>query len=117
MSSETPRKIPVRFYRSAGGQESVRDWLKRLDARDRLAIGRDLMRVQFRWPVGMPLCRSLGSGLWEVRTQLPSRRIARVMICFREDALVVLHAFIKKTQRMSDEDMDVARRRQKEVGA
>jgi phage-related protein len=95
----------------------VRDWLRDLPAEDRLAIGRDLMRVQFRWPVGMPLCRSLGSGLWEVRTQLPSRRIARVVLCFHEEVLVVLHAFIKKTQRTPDDDLDLARKRQKEVGA
>jgi antitoxin HicB len=38
------------------------------------------MRVQFRWPVGMPLCRSLGQGLWEVRSDLTSNRIARVLM-------------------------------------
>ena len=75
MSNSGPHKIPVVFYRTRGGAEVVRDWLRSLDDADRQAVGLDLMRVQYRWPVGMPLCRALGDGLWEVRTSLPSNRI------------------------------------------
>jgi hypothetical protein len=71
-----PNKIPLRFYRTKGGGEPVREWLKALDSDDRTAIGQDLMRVQFRWPVGMPLCRKLGEGLWELRTD-PARQSDR----------------------------------------
>ena len=73
------------------------------------------MRMQFRWPVGMPLCRALGEGLWEVRSTLPSKRIARVIFCFADDVLVALHAFIKKTQKTSAADMALARERMKEM--
>ena len=111
---ETP-KIPLFFYRSAAGNEPVRDWLKELDRDDRLEIGQDLMRVQYRWPVGMPLCRAMGAGLWEVRTSLPSRTIARVLICFHDGVLVALHGFIKKTQKTPDAEMELARQRMKEV--
>ena len=78
-------------------------------------MGLDLMRVQFRWPVGMPLCRALSEGLWEVRSNLPSKRIARVIFCFADDLLVALHAFIKKTQKTSAADMAIARERMKEM--
>ena len=78
-------------------------------------MGLDLMRVQFRWPVGMPLCRALSEGLWEVRSNLPSKRIARVIFCFADDVLVALHAFIKKTQKTSAADMAIARERMKEM--
>jgi phage-related protein len=114
MASEAPRKIPVVFYRTRGGAELVRDWLRFLDERDRHAIGLDLMRVQFRWPVGMPLCRAMGDGLWEVRTTLPSNRIARVLFCVARDRIVVLHGFIKKTQKVPDEELTLARKRKKE---
>lgn len=57
------------------------------------------MRVQFRWPVGMPLCRAIGGGLWEVRTDLSSNRIARTLFSVHDERIVVLHGFIKKTQR------------------
>ena len=72
MDPDRPRKIPVVFYRTPAGAEVVRDWLHDLDEGDRNAIGQDLMRVQYRWPVGMPLCRAMGGGLWEVRSDLPA---------------------------------------------
>ena len=114
MASESPRKIPVVFYRTRSGAEVVRDWLRSLDTRDRNAIGLDLMRVQFRWPVGMPLCRALSDGLWEVRTNLPSDRIARVLFCVTRDRIVVLHGFIKKTQKTPDQELALARKRKRE---
>ena len=66
------------------------------------------MRAQWRWPIGMPLCRAMGRGLWEIRTELPSRRIARVLLCVDEGALVALHAFIKKTQKAPDDELALA---------
>src|ERR1700743_517460 len=103
MAGGGPRKIPVVFYRTRGSNEIVRDWLRSLSERDRNAIGLDLMRVQFRWPVGMPPCRALNDGLWEVRSSLPSNRIARVLFCVAQDRIIVLHGFIKKTQKTPDE--------------
>ena len=110
-----PQKIPLIFYRTAVGNEPVREWLKGLDEGERQAIGRDLLRAQWRWPVGMPLCRPLGEGLWEVRTDLPSNRTARVLICLYREHLVALHGFIKKARTTPDEDMGLARKRQREL--
>jgi len=69
-------KIPLIFFRAAGGSEPVREWLKGLDEAERRVIGKDLLRAQWRWPVGMPLCRPMGGGLWEIRTDLPTRKTA-----------------------------------------
>jgi phage-related protein len=110
-------EIPVVFYRTSGGAEPVLDWLRSLPAEDRRAIGTDLATVQFGWPVGMPLCRSLGEGLWEVRSRLPSRRIARLLFFVHEDRIGVVHGFIKKTQKTPPADLDLARRRMKEMRA
>jgi phage-related protein len=109
-----PPKIPVVFYRTAAGVEVVRDWMRALDEADRNIIGQDLMRVQFRWPVGMPLCRPLSDGLWEVRSNLPSKRIARVFFCFAGGRIVALHGLIKKTQKTPQADLDLARKRKRE---
>ena len=117
MAEEPPRKIPVVFYRTRGGLEVVRDWLRDLDTADRHAIGQDLMRVQYRWPVGMPLCRSLGDGLWEVRSALPRNRIARVLFSVHRDRIVALHGFIKKSRKTPDQDLTLARRRKREFEA
>ena len=72
------------------------------------------MRVQYRWPVGMPLCRAMGQGLWEVRSDLPSNRIARLLFSLRGDRILILHGFIKKTRATPDSDLALARKRQSE---
>lgn len=82
---------------------------------DRRAIGQDLQRVQYRWPVGMPLARSLGRGLWEVRTNLASNRIARVIFCFHDDELVALSGFIKKSRKTPAAELVLATERMKEL--
>src|SRR5664280_1087316 len=65
-----PQKVPLIFFRSGKGTEPVREWLKELPEAERHAVGKDLLKAQWRWPVGMPLCRPMGSGLWEIRTCL-----------------------------------------------
>ncbi len=115
MAGEHAPEIPVRFYRTALGKEPVLEWLRSLDRGDRRAIGLDLMRVQFGGPIGMPLVRSLKDGLWEVRSTLLSQRIARLILCFHQGTLIVLHGFIKKTRKTPPEDLALAKRRMKEV--
>lgn len=75
----------------------------------------DLLRAQWRWPVGMRLCRPMGTGLWEIRTDLPTKRLARVLLCVYREHLVALDGFIKKTRATPDEDLALARKRQKEL--
>jgi len=106
--------IPAVFYATAAGSVPVLDWLKALPVEERKAIGDDLQRVQFRWPVGMPLCRPLGNGIWEVRTTLPTR-IARLLLCFHDGQIVVLHGFVKKTQKTPADELDLALKRKKEI--
>jgi phage-related protein len=115
MAEGTPRKTPLVFFRTGAGSEPVREWLKALPQPDRREVGLDLMRAQWRWPVGMPLCRAMGDGLWEIRTNMPSNRIARVLLTLDKGALVALHAFIKKTQKTPTADLDLARKRLKEL--
>jgi phage-related protein len=115
VKEQPPRKIPLVFFRTSSGSEPVREWLKRLDESDRRAIGQDLLRAQWRWPVAMPLCRAMGSGLWEVRTTLAGNRASRVLMCVCENHLVALHGFIKKTRATPDNDLALAKKRQTEL--
>jgi phage-related protein len=61
----------------------------------------------------MPLVQSLGRDIWEVRSSLPRGRIARVLFCVEKDCMVLLHAFMKKTQKTPKRDIDLAIRRKK----
>lgn len=115
MTPPGPDRIPVAFFRQQSGAEPVLAWLRDLPPEDRKAIGRDLKRVQEQWPIGMPVCRPLSAGLWEVRTTLEGRRIVRTLFCFHGGQVVVLHAFIKKTQKTPQADLDLARERMKEL--
>ncbi len=103
-------KLEVYFFRQKSGKEPVRDWLKNLPPRERKIIGEDLKTVQWGWPIGMPLVRSLGDGLWEIRTGLP-KRISRVIFCTRYNNIILLHGFIKKSRKIPPEDLKLAKRR------
>ena len=111
------KRLPAAFYALPTGREPVREWLRALDRDDRKVIGEDIKDVEFSWPIGMPLCRPLGKGLWEVRSDLPRGRIARVLFCTHEGRMVLLHGFIKKTQKTPKRDLDLALRRKKEGSA
>lgn len=91
----------------------MREWLKSLDAKDRRIIGEDIKDVEFSWPIGMPLVRPLGRHIWEVRSSLPQGRIARVLFCVERNCMVLLHGFIKKTQKTPQQEIELAIRRMK----
>jgi phage-related protein len=107
------KRLPARFYRTDGGREPVREWLQGLDAADRKVIGEDIKDVEFSWPIGMPLVKALGHGIWEVRSSLGGGRIARVLFCVEPDCIVLLNAFMKKTQKTPQQEIDLAIKRMK----
>lgn len=109
------KKITGRFYASSGGRRPVREWLLALPKRDRATIGKDIQKVEFGWPIGMPYCRPLGHGLWEVRSDLAGGRIARVIFCIVGGEMVLLHGFEKKTQKTPQRDIDLALGRKRDI--
>jgi phage-related protein len=111
------KRLPAHFCRLDSGREPVREWLKELEQKDRKAIGEDIKVVEFSWPIGMPLVRSVGRELWEVRSRLPRGRIARVLFCIVQGRMVLLHGFIKKSRKTPQRDIDLALERKKGGGA
>ena len=69
--------------------------------------------VQFKWPIGKPRVDHLRGPIWEVRTTL-GNRIARTLFAVAHGQMVLLHGFIKKTQRTPIEKIDLAAKRFKE---
>ncbi len=115
MTGHTRKKVAAVFYCSKNGNEPVREWLLKLIKEDRRIIGGDIQTVEFGWPIGMPVCRPMGDGLYEVRTDLGDKRIARVLFFFKNGKMVLLHGFIKKTLKTPKSDLDLAKKRKKEV--
>jgi phage-related protein len=111
----TPRKIiAVDFYKQSNGKEPVREWLKSLTKSEKQTIGEDIKLVQEGWPLGMPLVGNLGKGLWEVRSTLLNT-IARVLFVMHEGQMVLVHGFVKKTQKTPSQDLEIGLKRAKEV--
>ena len=110
----TEPRLKVVFYKSQTGKEPVRDWLKDLPLQDKKALGEDIKTVQFGWPLGMPLIRKLEPDLWEVRSNT-STGIARVLFTIHGEVIVLLHGFIKKSDKAPLDDLPLARKRLAQV--
>lgn len=108
------KKLPAVFYATAGGREPVREWLKDLDVESRRIVGGDIATAEFGWPVGMPLCRDMGRGLYEVRSRITDGRIARVLFAVVGGQMVLLHGFVKKSPKTPTRELDLALNRMKE---
>ncbi len=110
------KRLPAKFFRSAGGTEPVKDWLKTLEREDCRIIGSDIKDVEFSFPIGLPLCRQLSGykDLWEVRSKLTNGKIARVIFYISNGEMILLHGFIKKSQKTPKNEIDLALKRKKE---
>ncbi len=71
--------------------------------------------LEFGPNLGMPHTRAMGEGLFEIRVK-GQERIARVFYCtIVRRRMVMLHAFLKKSQKTPKRELDIATRRQREV--
>jgi len=103
--------LPAVFYKSATGNQPVKEWLLKLPRSAQKIIGDDIRTVEFGWPIGMPVVRPLGNKLWEVRSNLENNQISRVLFTIYNNQLVLLHGFIKKTQKTPKKEIDIAKKR------
>ena len=105
------KRISVVFYQSDSGSEPVKDWLRSLLRVDMKAIGENIKTIEYGWPLGMPVVRKLEKDLWEVRNHIPGKRIARVVFTLQDHKMILLHGFIKKSQKMPNNELKIARQR------
>jgi phage-related protein len=88
----------------------VREWLTDLPREQRRLVGIEIKTVQMGWPIGMPVVRKLDIGLWEVRVDLGDT-IARVLFTVVGSNMILLHGFIKKSQKTPMSDLATAKQR------
>jgi len=106
----TDRPIPVAFFRFDSGREPTREWLRGLDSGAKRTIGEDIKTLQYGWPIGMPLARKMDANLWELRSSL-ANGIARTFFTVFDDNIVLLHGFVKKSQKTPAKELAIAKRR------
>ena len=104
------RLIPVVFFRLDSGREPAREWLRVLPKQQRKPIGEDIKTLQFGWPVGMPLARKMADDLWELRSHMPAG-IARTFFTVYRNQIVLMHGFVKKSQKTPTNELAIAKRR------
>ena len=105
------KKINVNFFKTSSGSEPVKEWLKSLCAEDRRILGEDIKTVEYGWPLGMPLVRKLEKNLWEVRSHITNKEIARIFFTIIGDIMVLLHGFKKKSQATPLNELNLAKER------
>jgi len=103
--------LRVVFYAS-NENKPVRNWLLKLEPKQRKEIGADIQAVQWRWPVSKPLVDGLGGSLYEIRSSINGRAF-RVFFCVKDDALILLHGIEKKMQKTPKKALEIARKRKR----
>ena len=110
------KKIISLFYTTSTGNKPVREWLLSLDKEDRKIVGDDIKAVEYGWPIGMPVWRKLvGTKLYEVRSNISSQRIARVIFVIMDEYMILLNGFIKKDQKTPKNEIDISLQRMKDI--
>jgi len=108
------KKLDILFFRTEGGNEPVREWLLSLPKEERKIVGDDILKVQYCWPIGKPLVGNLGNGVWEVRSKLGGR-IGRTLFYVENQTMVLLHGFIKKSQKTPKHELGLALKRKNQL--
>ena len=108
-----PKKISVFFFQNDNGKMPVHDWLAGLSKKNKKIIGEDIKTVELGWPVGMPVAKSIGNKLYEVRSVLKNGDQSRVIFTIYKNQMILLHGFIKKTQKIRKQDLNLAKSRMK----
>lgn len=108
---EINKKITAVFFKTEQNNEPVRDFLKSLEPEDKKSVGSDIMAVEMSWPIGYPRVRKLDTDLWEVRTNISNNRICRVLFTISDTKMILLHGFIKKSQKTPKDDLNLGKKR------
>jgi phage-related protein len=108
------KPFDIRFYQETSGKEPVLEWIKDFNEKDQKIISRDIKQIQYNWPWKMPLIKSLGNGLMEIRIKLKDKQV-RIFFILHDGVIILLHGFIKKTQKTPNNELEIAFKRLKQI--
>ena len=104
----------LRLYQEASSKVPILEWLKDFNKEDRKIIDRDIKCTQYSWPWKMPLIKPLGGGLMEIRIKLKEKQV-RIFFILHDGIIVLLHGFVKKTQKTPNNEIEIALKRAKQI--
>ena len=91
----------------------VKNWILGFTPNDRKIIGEDIKMVEFGWPMGMPTVKPIGNRLFEVRSDLADGSNARILFTIFKSHMILLHGYIKKTNKIPSRELKLAKNRLK----
>ena len=102
----------VESYVDAHGHTPVEEFLNQLPIVDRARVDHtiDLLR-EFGLQLNLPYAKHLEGKLWELRTPVGHKDYRVIYFAFTGRRFVLLHAFLKKTQKTPKGDLAIARAR------
>ena len=117
MANEPP--WTVEQYKDARGRLPVAEFIDSLDRRVRTRVARSIALLAMQGlRLGMPHARQLaGYGLFELRVQSARIEVRIIYYAAREQRIVLLHGFLKKTEATPQRELDTAVRRRAEFEA
>jgi len=95
------------FFETENGNQPARDFIKGLSKDDKRIVGADIRVIQNSFPIGLPLVRKIKHGLWEIRSVVKDG-ISRIFFTFINEEIILLHGFVKKTQKTPSKEIDIA---------
>ena len=87
--------------------------MKSLNKEAKKTVGEDIRAVQIVWPQGMPFVRHMEGKIWELRSTIKNG-IVRIFFTLKNEHIVLLHSFAKKTPKTPQQELEVARKRLKD---
>jgi phage-related protein len=110
--------VKVKYYLTSSGRSPIEEFILGLPIATRLEILDAIALLESGYNLEMPLSRNLSNikpGLHELRFRDKAGQVRIIYYLKRSEAIYLLHAFRKKTQAIPAKDMDLIRKRLKEV--
>jgi phage-related protein len=86
----------------------IQEFIKNQDSVTWARVAKIVSRLQtYGHDIGLPFSRSLGDGLFELRTV--GKKQVRLIYIFNQDRVCILHAFLKKTGRIPKREIEYAK--------
>lgn len=107
---ERVEPLEAAFFETESGSQPCRDFILTLDREDKKEIGAKIFEVQQGFPMGLPLVRKMDTNLWEIRISI-SDGICRIFFTIAGNIIILLHGFVKKSQKTPQNELETAKKR------
>jgi phage-related protein len=108
--------MKVFFYETPAGNSPIKKFIDGLQASDQARFLEVIDEIeQHGLSASRLIFKPLEGKLWEIKFNAPAAGYRVLYVMVEKNLMIWLHAFVKKTQKTPKQDLDLARKRLKEV--